>query len=78
MRLRLRLPKVGLPRFSRPSLDRRRASDLVELAGLGCLDGAAWWWQPIVGLVVLGLILLLVGWVIDDEPAAQGDQVPTA
>lgn len=76
--MRLRLPKIRLPRFRRPPLDRRRASDLVQVGGLGCLDGAAWWWQPIVGLVVLGLVLLLVGEVIDDEPAPQSDQVPAA
>lgn len=76
--MRLRLPKMPLPRFRRPPLDRRRASDLVQAAGLCCLDGAAWWWHPIVGLVVLGLVLLLVGEVIDDEPAPQSDEAPTA
>jgi hypothetical protein len=45
-------------------------SDVVEVAGIGCLVGAAWWWLPLVGLVVTGLALLFVGWVIDDEPAA--------
>lgn len=67
-----KLPRVPRPRWAR--CDRRRSSDLVELAGLGCLDGAAWWWLPVVGLVVLGLVLLLVGWVIDGEPASQGGQ----
>lgn len=52
----------------------RTLSDAVEVAGLGCLDGAAWWWQPIVGLVVLGLALLLVGWVIGGESAPQSDE----
>lgn len=70
----MRLPK--LPKFRVPRVPRSTASDLVDVAGLGCLDGAAWWWQPIVGLVVLGLALLLVGWVIGYEPAAQGDEAP--
>jgi len=52
---------VKLPRLTRP----RALSDVVDLAGVGCLVGAAWWWQPIVGLVALGLALLLVGWVMD-------------
>jgi hypothetical protein len=46
---------------------------VVEVAGLGCLDGAAWWWHPIVGLVVTGLILLFVGWVMGSEPAPPRD-----
>jgi hypothetical protein len=45
-------------------------SDVVEVAGIGCLVGAAWWWLPLVGLVATGMALLFVGWVIDDEPAA--------
>lgn len=43
----------------------RTLSDAVDVAGLACLVGAAWWWQPLVGLVVLGLSLLLAGWVMD-------------
>ncbi|MCW7941684.1 hypothetical protein AAW14_06480 [Streptomyces hygroscopicus] len=61
----MRLPKLPRWQFRKPAQPKRLASDLVDLAGLGCLDGAAWWWQPIVGLVVLGLMLLLVGWVMD-------------
>lgn len=53
---------MKLPRLQRP---RRTASDIVELAGLGCLVGAAWWWQPLLGLVVLGCALFLIGWVMD-------------
>jgi fatty acid desaturase len=64
---------LRLPRFRRPPRPgRRTVSDAVELAGLGCLDGAAWWWQPIVGLLVLGGLLVFVGWVIGDEPDPQG------
>jgi hypothetical protein len=56
---------VKLPRLPRLRRPRRTLSDVVDVAGLGCLVGAAWWWQPIVGLVALGLVLLLVGWVVD-------------
>lgn len=58
---------MKVPRLRRPG--RRALSDAVDVAGLGCLDGAAWWWKPIIGLIVLGLALLLVGWVMDREPA---------
>jgi hypothetical protein len=52
-------------RIRKPALPKRMASDVVDLAGVGCLVGAAWWWQPTVGLVALGGALLLVGWVMD-------------
>lgn len=52
-------------RIPKPARPQRLVSDLVDLAGLGCLAGAAWWWQPVVGLVALGLVLLLIGWVMD-------------
>ncbi|MGA5819722.1 hypothetical protein ACPC54_17915 [Kitasatospora sp. NPDC094028] len=44
---------------------RRLISDLVDLAGLACLDAAAWWLHPVLGLAVAGAVLLLVGWVMD-------------
>jgi hypothetical protein len=56
---------VKLPRLLRPATPRRAVSDVVDLAGLGCLDGAAWWWHPLAGLVAVGLSLLLIGWVMD-------------
>jgi hypothetical protein len=59
----MRLPK--LPKLRRPAAPRRLVSDLVDVAGLGCLDGAAWWIHPIAGLITLGGMLLFVGWVID-------------
>lgn len=40
-------------------------TDVIEVAGLGCLDGAAWWIHPIAGLTVLGAALLFVGWAVD-------------
>lgn len=52
---RLKLPKV---RLSEP---RQFASSVSELAGVGCLVGAAWWWVPVLGLVALGVALLLIG-----------------
>lgn len=62
----MRLPKLKLPALRRPKGPSRRAlSDVVDLAGLGCLDGAAWWLWPPAGLIVLGAMLLLVGWVMD-------------
>ena len=45
---------------------KRFAPSLVQVSGLGCLNGAAYWWHPIVGLVVSGLFLCFVGWVIDE------------
>lgn len=60
--MNLRLPRL---RMRRPRLPRRIVSDVVDLAGVGCLVGAAWWWAPIAGLVALGGALLLIGWVLD-------------
>jgi hypothetical protein len=40
-------------------------TDAIDLAGLACLDGAAWWFRPIVGLIGLGAALLFVGWAVD-------------
>lgn len=68
--VRVRLRRwLRLPRISRGPL-----SDVVEVAGIGCLVGAAWWWLPIVGLVATGIALLFTGWVIDDESASEGGQ----
>jgi hypothetical protein len=38
-----------------------KGSDWYELAGIGCLVGAAWWWVPIIGLVTLGVALIYLG-----------------
>jgi hypothetical protein len=61
----VRVPK--LPSFR---VRRTTVSDLLDVAGLGCLVGAAWWWIPVVGLVATGLVLLLIGWVVGNEPDA--------
>ncbi len=55
----MRLPK--LPKFQKFRVPRNAMSDVLDLAGIGCLVGAAWWWLPILGLVVTGLALLLIG-----------------
>lgn len=44
-------------------------STLVELGGFAALTIAAWRWNPTVGLVVLGAVLLLVGYALDDRAA---------
>lgn len=53
----MKLPK--LPRLQRPA---GLVSDALEVAGIGCLVGAAWWWVPIVGLVALGVALIVIAW----------------
>ncbi|MEV5943656.1 hypothetical protein [Streptomyces sp. NPDC051994] len=64
----MRWPKLSLPRPRRGPV-----SDLVDLAGLGCLDTAAWWLHPVAGMAFLGGVLLLIGWVVGREPPAQSD-----
>lgn len=61
----MKLPRLRMPKIPRPAKPQRIASDLVEIAGMGCLVTAAWWWLPIAGLIALGLALLLIGWVMD-------------
>lgn len=60
--------KLKLPRLPRPHWPERPArlvSDLVDLAGLACLDTAAWWIHPVAGMAAAGAMLLLIGKVID-------------
>lgn len=57
-----KLPRLRAPRLQRP---RRTLTDVMDVAGIGCLVGAAWWWQPIVGLLALGVALIFVGAVVD-------------
>ncbi|WP_198520637.1 hypothetical protein [Kitasatospora sp. CB02891] len=42
-------------------VSRTALSDIVDLAGLTCLDGAAWWLHPVAGLAAAGALLLLIG-----------------
>jgi hypothetical protein len=53
-------------RGMRARIPRSATADAFDVSGLGCLVGAAWWWQPIVGLVALGAALLIAGWVTSD------------
>lgn len=54
-----------LKRQARVPLSERltKFSDVFELAGIGCLVGAAWWFVPILGLCALGVALIYLGWV---------------
>jgi hypothetical protein len=63
MRERARKAVRWLKRQARIPLSEHlsKGSDVYELAGVGCLVGAAWWWVPIVGLVALGLALIYLG-----------------
>jgi hypothetical protein len=58
LRARLRALRGRIPRSA--------TADAFDIGGLGCLVGAAWWWQPIIGLTALGLALLIAGWVTSD------------
>ena len=61
---------MKLPRLPRPKLrlkrPRRTLTDVLDLSGIGCLVGAAWWWEPVIGLVALGVALLFVGWAVGE------------
>lgn len=61
--MKLRLPR--LPKLPRPERPIQILSTAVELAGIGCLVTAAWWWIPIAGLIALGVALVLIGWGLD-------------
>jgi hypothetical protein len=65
--MRTRLSVVGqwLKRQARIplSVHLSKGSDFYELAGIGCLVGAAWWFVPVLGLVSLGVALIYLGWV---------------
>ncbi|MEV5953736.1 hypothetical protein AB0M11_08155 [Streptomyces sp. NPDC051987] len=57
---------MKLPRVKLPSRPRRTLTDVTDVAGIGCLVGAAWWWQPIAGLVALGVALIVIGWAVGE------------
>lgn len=47
-----------------------KLSTLVELAGFAALAFAAWLLNPVAGVAVAGVFLLLVGYSIEDEQVA--------
>lgn len=65
--VRARLTSAGqwLKRQARIPLSKQlsKGSDVYELAGIGCLVGAAWWLIPVLGLAALGCALIYLGWV---------------
>ncbi|MER6533008.1 hypothetical protein ABT215_04135 [Streptomyces sp900105755] len=63
MRVWKRLRSLRIPKPARP---RRTLTDVMDVAGVGCLVGAAWWWQPIIGLVALGVALIAIGWAVGE------------
>jgi hypothetical protein len=46
-----------------------RISTVAELAGFTCLVAAAWLFGAIPGLVVTGAVLLLIGYMVEDDLA---------
>lgn len=65
MRTRLKRAHQWLKRQARVPLSTHlsKCSDLFELAGLGCLVGAAWWLFPVLGLFTLACVFIYLGWV---------------
>ncbi|MGW1623046.1 hypothetical protein [Streptomyces sp. NPDC002172] len=57
---------MKLPRLKLPKRPRRTLTDVTDVAGIGCLVGAAWWWQPLAGLVALGVALIVIGWAVGE------------
>lgn len=57
---------MKLPRLPRPQRPRRTLTDALDVAGLGCLVGDAWWWQPQAGLAALGAVLVYIGWAVGE------------
>ena len=47
-----------------------RLSTVVELGGFAALVTAAFMWQTLAGVIALGVVLLLIGYAIDDNQAA--------
>jgi hypothetical protein len=48
-------------------VSRAKFSDSLDVLGIGCLVGAAYWWLPVVGLVATGVALLFFGWVTHES-----------
>lgn len=50
---------------------RRVLVRVLELAGVGCLVGAAWRVSTVVGLAASGVALLVAAWLITPEPTSE-------
>ncbi|MDH6123869.1 MULTISPECIES: DUF1056 family protein [unclassified Kitasatospora] len=46
-------------------ITRRVLSEVSDVAGIGCVVGAVWSWNVAAGVLLLGVALILIGWVID-------------
>jgi hypothetical protein len=44
-------------------LPQRKFSDVLDIAGIGCIVGSVWWLAPIAGLFATGVALMFLGWV---------------
>jgi hypothetical protein len=47
-----------------------RPSTAIELAGFGLIVFAVYSWNPLAGLALAGLVLLVIGYVFEDDKAA--------
>ena len=47
-----------------------RPSTAIELAGFALIVFAVYSWNPLAGLALAGLFLLLIGYVFEDDKAA--------
>lgn len=47
-------------------LSRSAIANMAGLAGGISLVAGAWSWRPSAGMVVLGVVLLLAGWAVDE------------
>jgi len=47
-------------------LTRSLAANVLGIVGAGVLVDAAWRWSTTAGLAALGVVVLLVGWAVDE------------
>jgi hypothetical protein len=45
--------------------NRRTLAEIADVLGIGCLVGAGWEWNSILGLALAGAGLLVASWVVD-------------
>lgn len=45
--------------------NRRTIADFADVLGIGCLVGAGWAWNSILGLALAGAGLLVIGVVVE-------------